>query len=705
MQSGLFSFCVATLACLPLVAHAAGVVADGGTVTTVSTGASGRQTVNIAPATGGVSHNTYTSFNVGAAGVDLNNTGINARTIVNEVTSTNPSVIAGQLQVLGPRANVVLANPNGITVNGGSFVNTGRVALSTGQVSFQDIPNGVGGIQRNVVLDTQTGTIVVGPQGLSSALIALDLIAKNVLINGPLTNTFSNGNANLRAVGGTSLVTLDTGLSPQDNANDWLSIQPRAAQTASSFAVDITAAGSLTSGRIQLIVTDKGPGVRVAGPLNATLGNFTLSSNGAVQIANTAVTAAGDIDMQIQDALSVTDAQLKTSNGAATIAASGAVGFTGSMLLANGGVSVSGGGVTLQPDASGQSVVASATSGVVLNSTADITNLGSLVQGEAQNTSDPQSLGAVTLNAAGNVINQSTTGTPLAILFGVSGDVVVQAGGSVINEDARILSNDNVTIAAAGDVDNIVDHSDGVNGGVPVSYSASGRRYLIFNHRDSGYTVDYGELADPDKLAYITSEDTGNVTITARNVSNIGGSILANGGSISISAQQNLLTQGVFTGTASFHESCFIFCSSNASANVQSFGGVIEASNDIRLQAGTQITNTGGTVLAVGSLTLDAPKTLAQGVLGYTAINRTHDLKAWFGNTWSAIYANDTGGVFAGGSGQVQLTGEADIDGGTFSAPLGIAAARGIQTLRVPYHQPVTIGNRNHLGLVSWFGL
>jgi hypothetical protein len=327
------------------------------------------------------------------------------------------------------------------------------------------------------------------------------------------------------------------------------------------------------------------------------------------------------------------------------------------------------------------------------------------VQGEAQNTSDPQSLGAVTLNAAGNVINQSTTGTPLAILFGVSGDVVVQAGGSVTNEDARILSNDNVTIAAAGDVDNVVDHSAGVNGGAPVSYSASGRRYLIFNHRDSGYTVDYGELTDPDKLAYITSEDTGNVTITARNVSNIGGSILANGGSISISAQQNLLTQGVFTGTASFHQSCFIFCSSNASANVQSFGGVIEASNDIHLQAGTQITNTGGTVLAVGSLTLDAPKTLAQGVLGYTAINRTHDLKAWFGNTWSAIFANDTGGVFAGGSGQVELTGEADIDGGTFSAPSGIAARGGVQTLRVPYHQPVTIGNRNHLGLVSWFGL
>ncbi|MFP3614659.1 filamentous hemagglutinin N-terminal domain-containing protein, partial [Paraburkholderia sp. SIMBA_050] len=97
-------------------AIAAGIVADGGTATSVSTGANGHQTVNIALATGGVSNNTYSSFNVSKAGADLNNVGINARTIVNQVTSTNPSLIQGAIGVLGPRANVILANPNGITV-------------------------------------------------------------------------------------------------------------------------------------------------------------------------------------------------------------------------------------------------------------------------------------------------------------------------------------------------------------------------------------------------------------------------------------------------------------------------------------------------------------------------------------------------------------------------------------------------------------
>lgn len=176
---------VVLLAAAPLGASAAGIAIDGGTATTVSTAANGHQTVNIAPTVAGVSNNTYSSFNVDAAGASLNNVGINARTIVNQVTSTNSSIISGRIDVLGSRANVILANPNGITVNGGSFVNTGRVALTTGHVSFKDTVPVAGIPERDIVLDTSTGTIVVGPQGLASALIGLDLIAKNVQINGP----------------------------------------------------------------------------------------------------------------------------------------------------------------------------------------------------------------------------------------------------------------------------------------------------------------------------------------------------------------------------------------------------------------------------------------------------------------------------------------------------------------------------------------
>jgi filamentous hemagglutinin family protein len=696
--------CVISLA--PATGFAGGVVPDGRTLTTVTTAANGQQTVNIAPTFGGVSENTYSTFNVGTAGVILNNTGINARTIVNQVTGTDPSQIEGALTVAGPRANVILANPNGITVNGGSFINTGRVALTTGQVSFEDLQIAPGDYQRNINLNTTGGTIVVGPQGLSSALVDLDLIAKNIQITGPVANTFSSATAITRIIAGASAVTLNTGLSPSDNANDWLTQQTgQPLSNATSFALDITAAGSVTSGRVEIIVTDQGPGVRSAGPLNASLGDFTLSSNGSVQFADTSVNAAGNASFQVQDALAFTDTKVAANTGSATLTAAGPITLTGSSVIANGGVDVSASGITLNPDSAATgSTIASASAGVVLDSTGDITNVGSLVQGQTRTTGDANSLGAVTLSAAGNILNQSLPTTGLGVLFGVQDDVVMAAGGSVVNENARILSNENVTIAAGGDLDNVIDHTTGVDNGTPSTYSSSGFTFLFIHQHNSEFSVNYGELTDPGALSYITA-DSGNVTISANNVSNSGGSILSNGGAVDITARGSLVTQGVFTGQAQFQESCFIFCHSSASSTVQSYGGAIEADTNIALTAGTQITNTGGTVLAEGGLTLNAPVTLAQGVLGYSAINEDHDLKAWFGSAWGAIYAADTGGLFEAGSGQVQMSGEGEIEGGVFSAPNGVHAAGGIVTISSPYQTPVLINTHNDVGLVSWLGL
>ncbi|PRG20591.1 filamentous hemagglutinin N-terminal domain-containing protein [Burkholderia multivorans] len=698
--------CFAAAGLLPHCAVAAGIVPDGGTATTVSVAPNGRQLVNLAPAVAGVSSNTYSSFNVTTAGATLNNTGINARTIVNQVTSTNRSLIEGEIAVAGPRANVVLANPNGITVNGGSFVNTGHVALSTGTVSFNDLQIAPGVIQRNVVLDTSTGTIVVGPGGLAGALIGLDLIAKNIVVDGPIDNTFSSATAGVRLLVGRSRVELNTGLSPSDNANDWLSRSATTdPDTASSYAIDITAAGSLTSGRVQLIVTDRGPGVRSAGAMSASLGDFTLTSNGNVEMSHAKIDVARDLDVSSQGGITLTDTEVKANGGHASVSAADAIALTGSSVMASGSVKLNGAGIALNPDeAMTGSTVASSQSGVVLKSAADIVNVGSLVQGQTAIASDADSAGAVTLNAAGRILNQSLPQTRLGILFGVQGDVSLTAGADIVNRNARILSNRSISIDAGGDLQNIVDHSAGVQNGAVVGFSEQGGRFLFLRHRSDGFTVDYGALADASKLAYITA-DAGNVTVRAANVANIGGSILSNGGAIDIAARDNIVTQAIFTGQASYRRSCFIFCRASASSNVQAFGGVIEANADIALKAGTQITNTGGTVLALGALTLDAPKTLAQGVPGYTVINRNHDLKAWFGNRWAAIYAADTGGLFTGGTGKVRLTGEADIDGGAYSAPDGVLAAGGIVTIRPPHRDLVTIGNGNHMGLVSWFGL
>ncbi len=684
-------------------AIAAGIVPDGGSATSVAIAPNGRETVNIAPAIAGVSQNTYSRFDVGGAGATLNNVGINARTIVNQVTSTNPSLIMGEVAVAGPRANVVLANPNGITVNGGSFVNVGHLALSTGQVSFTDVQIAPGVLQRNVNLDTSRGSIVVGPQGLSGALIALDLLARNISVQGPVTNTFSSHTAVTRLTAGASKAMIDTGLSPTDNSHEWLQLSPSAEpRTASQYAIDITAAGSLSSGRIELIVTDKGPGVRSAGALNATYGDFVLTSNGNVQIANSSLTAANGISVNAKDAVEFDHANLRANGAGLTIAATGDLAISDSSALANGAVMLDAASVTLQNGGADSTTLASASSGVLIESAGDIVNLNNLVQGNRRIDGNGKSAGAVTLIAGGSVINRTTQGSQLGILFGQADDVSISAGRDITNRNARILSNAMVSIAAGGDFSNVVDHIEGAANGQELTYSHRSPRWLVFSRRESGMTVDYGSLADPERLAYVTA-DGGDVRISARNVLNRGGSILSNDGAVQIAATDSLRTEAVFTGQASLHRSCVFFCRSRASSTVQAYGGTIQAGKDIALSAGTRIDNVGGTVLAVGALHLAAPRVVAQGVAGYTAFTRENDMKAWFGNRWATIYRADSGGLFRAGTGKVWIDGVGEINGGAFMAPDGVGASGGMVTLRLPYRTPVTL--QNHLGLVSWIGL
>ncbi len=680
------AFVLIAAAVFSRTADAAGIVPDGGTATTVTTSANGRQTVSIAPAVFGVSNNTYTSFNVGKPGAALDNTSINARTIVNQVTGTNPSLIEGQIAVLGSRANVILANPNGITVNGGSFVNTGHVALTTGQVSFSDVQLASGQFQRNVVLNTQGGTITVGPGGLAGTLIGLDLIAKTVQLNGPVTNRFSSATAYVRAVAGTTQVTLNTGISPDDNGNDWLSLANSQIANPNSIAIDVEPAGSITAGSIRLIATDLGAGVRTAGMLAANAGDFTLTAAGDVQLLQgSSIVAANNVAAQT----------------------SGAFSLTGASLQAGAALSISSNGFTSTNAGATESVISSTSSGVLIQSSGDITNNSSLLQGTTRISNNSASRGAVTLNAAGNVINSSDTtqsGT-LGVIYGGSDNVSITAGGNVVNRNARIESNENVAIAAQGDIDNVIDHTTGANGGQLTSYSDHGHRWLFFTANDDGFTIDYGALPAPMQQSYVFA-DSGNVTLTGRNVNNVGGNVLSNGGNVTIAAQQQVVNQAVFTGQASFSQHCFIFCHDDAWSTIQSFGGQIEASGDIAITAGTQAINIGGNVYAQnGNLTISAPTVTAQGVMGYTAYKRDIGLKAWFGNHWAAIYAADDGGLFEAASGQVVLVGQGVINGGVFSGAKGVTATNGIVTVAPPYHQPVTIGSHNHLGLVSWFGL
>ncbi|APA89445.1 filamentous hemagglutinin N-terminal domain-containing protein (plasmid) [Paraburkholderia sprentiae WSM5005] len=657
--------------------YAAGIVADGGTATGVLTAANGHQTVAIAPPVGGVSNNTYRSFNVSSAGADLNNTGINARTIVNQVTSTNPSLIQGAVNVLGPRANVILANPNGVTVDGGSFINAGHVVLSTGQVSFSDITLAPGQIQRDVVLTTNGGAITIGGGGLTGTLINLDLVSKQLAVNGPVTNDYSSSTGGIRAITGNSTTTWNTGFSPSDNGHDWLVFLSSPRVPGAGYAVDITRAGGLTAGRVQLIVTDQGAGVRSLGNIYASAGDVVVTTNGDVMAADGSIKAEHDI----------------------AITTPGTVSLHGAQMSAAHDVTVNAGTIALNDDATGPSTLSALAGSVNLTSTGDITNTGSVIQAGAIAADGSATGGNVTLTANGNITNRSTPAN-LGIIFAANGTTSLTAQGDITNDNARILSNQDVTLTAQGGIQNVIDHTSGVNDGTPVAYSHTGGSFLFFTHATSGFDVDYGTVNDPTQLAYIAST-SGAVKISGNNVTNSGGIIQSNDGRINISAKDTFTNGAVFSGQASYSRSCWIFCHSSASSDVMPYGGTIQSGAGLSITAGNVARNLGGNVFAIGDIDVTAPVTYAQGVTGYSAINQDHGFKAFFGSTWAQIIASDVGGGFSA-DGAVHLTGDAVIDGGSINGVKGVSATGTITTARAPSTTPVQIGQ--HLGLTTWIG-
>ncbi|MFC5475793.1 filamentous hemagglutinin N-terminal domain-containing protein [Paraherbaspirillum soli] len=686
------------------LSFANGIVTDGGSVTHVVTAANGRQTVNIAPAVAGVSHNTYNQFNVGQAGVDLNNVGVNARNIVNQVTSTNPSLIQGDITVVGPRANVILANPNGITVNGGKFINTGNVALTTGQVTFNDFSPAPGLSQRNIKLDTNRGQITIGPDGLSGAMLSLELSAKTLVVNGPVNNSFSGSAVGIRATVGDSHAEIDGSVSPTDNLTPWLATTaPHTANAAT--AIDITPLGSLTAGRITLVVTDQGAGVHHAGAIYANVGDFSLAANGDIKLAGGSITAANNLAMANTNGdINLAGSSIKTANNLVMASTSGAINLVGSDLLAAGNISTQSAGLSLQNDGAKGTMLVAENGGVLLNSSADILNQGSWIQGRQRIAGNSDSQGAVMLKAGGNITNVSPTADLLAIIFsksdnlGNSDDVLLQAGANIVNHHGRILSNKALQINAQGDVDNIVDKQSGANGEQGQTYQTRDSRWLLLSERTHGFDIDYGQVARADDhLAFLKGE-TG-VAIKGRNVVNRGGVIQADSGDIGINAALVFHNEALFDGQAHFRRSCLILCRASASSTVQSHGGLLTAGNNIDIQAGTEASNLGGNVSAAQNLNISAPKVLAQGIVGYRSYQQSRGFKAWFGNSWARLYAMDLGGSWTA-KGKLRINGQGVIDGGSFDSPDTVVASNGIVTLRPAQREPVSI--EHHLGLTSW---
>lgn len=612
--------------------------------TRVNMGDGGRVQVTPAQVKDGVSYNGFSQFDVGKAGLTFLNEGVKARTIVAEVFSAAPSHITGTIDVNGPRANLIFANQNGIRVNGGSFVNFGSVALTTGAVTLRDQLQPSGYVQRLVDVHTKQGEIVIGEQGVSGNLIRLEMIAKSIALQGAVTNEFSSSSALVRMVAGESTAQFDTAASPTDNLTPWVYYEGGKARS-TALAVDLNADSKVTSGRIEILVTDQGAGVRNQGQMVASAGDFRLTSTGQLEQVGGKVQAQGQVDIRSRDIALV-------SRGDET------------SLLAAG-------------------------SRVRLQAEGAIRNLGGEISGQ-QGVGEAEDAYAVVLKAGGGIEHRTPVGAAkTALIFGKEGSVLLDSGQGVDSINARIVSNSDLVIRGAADVRNESVHIAGAGLEDWASHSVFKRR--------KGYSVDMGELADPANQAYWVAQ--GNVQVTARNFSNLGGHVFSNQGGIKIEAQESVVTKAHSIGGFEYRQSCFLFvCRRTASSNEALVGGQIMGAESVDIRAGGKILNDAGQVYAGKGMTLEAPEIIARGRPVHTVILRDKGLKALFGDTWARIYATDQGGSYTVQQGRLVLKGLAYQDGGVLQASEGVDGA--IEVIRKPSRDAVRI--EDHLGIFWW---
>ncbi|MFE8645074.1 hemagglutinin repeat-containing protein [Sphingomonas sp. NCPPB 2930] len=292
----------------------------------VDAAANGVPIVHIAPpSAAGVSRNQFGQFDVGREGAILNNSGKTvqtqlggliggnlqlgmtpARIVLNEVVSTQPSALRGTIEIAGQRADIVVANPNGIQCDGCGFLNTaGRATLTTGVPQF-----GARGALEG--FDVTRGQIGVGAAGLdASNLERLDLVARGLVIEGQVWAQ------NLQALTGTQKVLYGT-----------LASTPIAGVgTAPVFAVDIKSLGGMYANQIFLVANEKGLGVNSEGRMAALQGNIELSAAGDLRLHDTH--AAGDVKLATPGSVLLTGPT--SARGNASVAAAEQIDNRGSL--------------------------------------------------------------------------------------------------------------------------------------------------------------------------------------------------------------------------------------------------------------------------------------------------------------------------------------------------------------------------------------
>ena len=266
--------------------------APGNQQPTVLQTGNGLPQVNIqTPSAGGVSRNQYSQFDVTEKGAVLNNARKAAQTqmagwvqgnpnlargeakvILNEVNSANPSRLKGYVEVAGKKADVVIANPSGIQCDGCGVINAGRTTLTTGKAEVEN-----GQLKGYRV---KGGKVTVGQKGMdNSQSDYTDIIADKAEIKGGVWSKkgikVTTGKNNVDRTNDSVVYVGDKNTDKTDRTSDTQGENQ-------SYSVDVSQLGGMYAEKIHLVDNGQGLGVRNAGHIGASAGSVKVDSQGKI---------------------------------------------------------------------------------------------------------------------------------------------------------------------------------------------------------------------------------------------------------------------------------------------------------------------------------------------------------------------------------------------------------------------------------------
>ncbi|WP_153038888.1 filamentous hemagglutinin N-terminal domain-containing protein [Campylobacter sputorum] len=226
------------------------------------------------PTSKGVSINEYSKFNTSKDGTILNNSMVgsdtitagyihanphlsesSAKLIVNKVNSNEKSSLTGNIEIAGEGADLIIANPSGINIDGTNFINSKSTTLTTGNIEYEN-----GGI-KNIAVNK--GEILITSRGLKDESNYLNILTHSAKIN-----------ANIHA----NEINIITGDNTINKDGSILSNNENSIKT-SKFSIDSSSLGGMYANKIKLVGTKNGIGVNNKGKIVAS-NSIEISSNG-----------------------------------------------------------------------------------------------------------------------------------------------------------------------------------------------------------------------------------------------------------------------------------------------------------------------------------------------------------------------------------------------------------------------------------------